>query len=223
MVDDQHQRVDMVFGFSHSRCVFLSVTLPPPSSNTMVWIDLPFTEKMDYFSAALAIMYALYYTIIRLFHLYPPTQNQLTLTARPTNSPKRRFLAATCILAYICHISYLTLLPRFDYTYNMAFNLTLGLLHNALWAIYSLPASISLIRRFPARPKSYRPKFVTKAAVFVFLTTAAIGLELFDFPPWAMTIDAHSLWHLVTAPIALLWYDLLVEDSLDPSWRELKT
>ncbi|KAF9484982.1 Per1-like protein [Pholiota conissans] len=199
------------------------------SINAWIWSsvfhtrDLPFTEKMDYFSAALAIMYALYYTIIRLFHLYPRVPSQLTFTAKPTKSVKQRFLALICTLAYISHVAYLLLLPRFDYTYNMAFNLTLGLLHNALWAIYSLPSSISLIHRFPARPKSYRPRFVAKAALFVFLTTAATGLELFDFPPWSLTIDAHSLWHLVTAPIALLWYDLLVEDSLDPSWREAKT
>ena len=104
----------------------------------------------------------------------------------------------------------------------MAFNLGVGLMHNTLWAVYSLPASISLLRRFPSQPKPYRPKFVGKAAVFVILTTAATALELFDFPPWGRIIDAHALWHLSTVPIALKWYDFLVEDSLDVSWREQK-
>ncbi len=104
----------------------------------------------------------------------------------------------------------------------MVFNLTLGLLHNALWAVYALPAAISLIHRFPTRPKSYRPRFVAKAGIFVFLTTAATALELFDFPPWGMAIDAHALWHLSTAPIALFWYDFLLEDSMDGSWRDHK-
>jgi len=104
----------------------------------------------------------------------------------------------------------------------MAFNLVVGFTHNALWGLYAMPASLSLIRRFPSRPKKYRPKFTNKAIVFVALTTAAISLELFDFPPWARIIDAHALWHLSTAPIALRWYDFLVEDSLDPSWREQK-
>ncbi|KDR81958.1 hypothetical protein GALMADRAFT_135342 [Galerina marginata CBS 339.88] len=195
------------------------------SVNAWVWSsvfhtrDLPLTEKLDYFSAALAIMYALYYTTVRLFHLYPLPTSRLTLTEKPGNA-KRKILASICILSYIAHVSYLSLLPRFDYTYNMAFNLALGLVHNALWAVYSLPTSISLLRRFPSHPKSYRPQFVSKAAVFVILTTAATGLELFDFPPWARTIDAHALWHLSTAPIALLWYDFLVEDSRDSSWRE---
>jgi len=185
--------------------------------------DLPSTEKLDYFSAALAILYALYYTTLRLFHLYPvPRSARLTLSEKPTKSFKHRALASLCVVVFIVHISYLTLLPRFDYTYNMAFNLTLGLTHNALWAIYALPSFISLLKRFPSRPKSYRPQFTYKAGIFVLLTTAATGLELFDFPPWRGIIDAHSLWHLSTAPIALIWYDFLVEDSVDPSWRDQK-
>ncbi|CAA7260892.1 unnamed protein product [Cyclocybe aegerita] len=200
------------------------------SINAWIWSsvfhtrDLPWTEKLDYFSAALAIMYALYYTTTRLFHLYPASHtSRLTLSTRPASSAKRKVLAAACTLAYIAHVSYLTLLPRFDYAYNMAFNLVLGLLHNALWTVYSLPAFASYIRRFPSQPNSYRPKFVTKAAVFVALTTAATALELFDFPPWGRIIDAHALWHLSTAPIALMWYDFLIDDSLDGSWRDRKT
>lgn len=187
-------------------------------------IDLPITEKLDYFSAALSILYALYYTTIRLFHIYPsPPPSRLTLPSTPTKSRKRNLLAGTCLLIYLAHVSYLTFLPRFDYAYNMAFNLALGLTHNALWGLYAMPASLSLFRRFPSRSKNYRPKFTSKAAVFVALMTAATSLELFDFPPWARIIDAHALWHLSTAPIALGWYDFLVEDSLDPSWREHKT
>jgi hypothetical protein len=174
---------------------------------------------MDYFSAAAAIMYALYYTTIRLFHLYRPA-HKLMQTSRAPKNWKHHALIWLCSLAFLGHISYLTLLPRFDYTYNMAFNLFVGLLHNFLWLLYSMPSSYSLVRRFPSRPKSYRPAFVTKAAVFVVLTTAATALELFDFPPWGLIIDAHALWHLVTAPIAYYWYSFLLEDSLDPCWRE---
>jgi hypothetical protein len=193
------------------------------ATNLTIFVDLPLTEKLDYFSAALAIMYALYYTIIRIFHLYPIAQSsRLTLSPRPTQSLKYKLLTVACTLSYITHVSYLSLLPRFDYTYNMAFNLGVGLLHNTLWTVYSLPASISHLQRFPSRSKSYRPKFVSKAAIFVLLTTSATALELFDFPPWARIIDAHALWHLSTAPIALMWYDFLVEDSLDVSWREQK-
>ncbi|KAG6809973.1 hypothetical protein H0H92_013844 [Tricholoma furcatifolium] len=197
------------------------------SINAWIWSsvfhtrDLPITEKMDYFSAALAILYALYYTVIRLYHLYP-RQTRLTIpNLSESTGLAYKLWTFACVVAYVAHVSYLSILPRFDYTYNMVFNLLVGLTHNALWLLYALP--ISVFRRFPSQPKSYRPDYVYKAAVFVVLTTAATGLELFDFPPWGRVIDAHALWHLSTAPIALFWYDFLVEDSLDGSWRQQRT
>jgi hypothetical protein len=191
-----------------------------PEEFNALFPDLPLTEKLDYFSAALAIMYALYYTTIRLFHLYPtPTTTRLTLSERPSRSLFKTILTAICSLGFIAHVAYLSLLPRFDYTYNMAFNLGLGLTHNALWTLYALPASVMVFQRFRPYPKSYRPKFVGKAGIFVLLTTAATSLELLDFPPWNGVIDAHAMWHLATAPIAFFWYDFLVQDSQDPSWR----
>ncbi|KAJ7118979.1 Per1-like protein [Mycena epipterygia] len=186
--------------------------------------DLAITERLDYFSAALTIFYALYYTVIRLFHLYPISRrSRLTLStpdSPPASSPTHKVWSLVCIIIYLGHVSYLTLLPRFDYVYNIVFNMVIGLTHNALWLLYSLPASISVFRRFPYRPKSYRPAFANKAGIFVALTTAASALELFDFPPIVRVIDAHSLWHLATAPIALMWYDFLVEDAQDESWKE---
>ncbi|KAI0696548.1 Per1-domain-containing protein [Cerioporus squamosus] len=161
------------------------------SMNAWVWSsvfhtrDLPITEKLDYFSAALAILYALYYTVIRLFHLYP--MERFRLTAGPpssTTSRIRGLWTLSCALAFLSHISYLTLLPRFDYTYNMVFNLAIGMLHNLLWLSYSLPSSLSCIRRYPGRAKNYRPSHAVKPAIFALLTTAATALELFDFPPW---------------------------------------
>ncbi|RDB26240.1 Protein PER1 [Hypsizygus marmoreus] len=199
------------------------------SINAWIWSsvfhtrDLPTTEKLDYFSAALTILYALYCTVVRLFHLYPKTYRSRVTLSSVSSTPHNASRVYTswsllCIIVYIVHVSYLTLLPRFDYTYNMAFNLIIGFSHNALWLIYALPTSV--VRRFPTQPKSYRPSFVGKAGVFVVLMTAATTLELFDFPPWGRIIDAHSLWHLSTAPIAMLWYTFLIEDALDGSWRE---
>ena len=162
-------------------------------------------------------MYALYYTTVRLFHLYPSASVHHPSTAR--RDTLRRVLAAGCTLAFVMHVSYLTLLPRFDYTYNIIFNLVVGTTHNLLWLLYSLPTSASPFHRFPERPKTYRPSFVYKAAVFVLLTTAATALELFDFPPWFRTVDAHALWHLSTAPIAGFWYEFLLQDAGDEGWR----
>ncbi|KAJ8463538.1 hypothetical protein ONZ45_g17544 [Pleurotus djamor] len=179
--------------------------------------DLPTTEKLDYFGAALAILYALYYTAIRLFHLYPKTP--IRFGGSPSTSVIHKTWTACCSIMYLSHVLYLTLLPRFDYTYNMIFNLTIGLTHNLLWVCYSLPSSLSLVKRYPFQDKPYRPPHVSKAALFVVLTTAATALELFDFPPWGGFLDAHSLWHLSTAPISLYWYRFLIEDALDAGWK----
>ncbi|ESK82241.1 mn2+ homeostasis protein [Moniliophthora roreri MCA 2997] len=197
------------------------------SINTWIWSavfhtrDTPLTEKLDYFSAAFTIVTALYFTAIRIFHLYtPPSHARLTLKNSGRKSAALTFWSLVCCVAYIAHVSYLTFLPRFDYTYNIVFNLVIGMTHNMLWLLYSLPSSLSIIRRFPNRPKTYRPSFVGNAFWLVVLTTAATALELFDFPPWFLVIDAHSLWHLCTAPIAISWYRFLVVDALDESWKD---
>jgi hypothetical protein len=83
-----------------------------------------------------------------------------------------------------------------------------------------LPSRFTLQKRFPSSAKAYRPRFAYKPALLVAMTTAATTLELFDFPPWKRVIDAHALWHLATVPIAVLWYDFVIEDSLDDRWRE---
>ncbi|RDB19375.1 Protein PER1 [Hypsizygus marmoreus] len=158
--------------------------------------DKPITEKLDYFCAASSILFALYYTVIRLFHLYPSQKAHSTIRIYT-------LWTSLCGITFLSHISYLSLLPRFDYAYNIVFNLIIGLAHNALWLLYSLP--ISFIQRFPSKPKSYRPPYASKAAVFVALTTAATALEVFDFPPLGRVIDAHALWHLATVPIGLFW------------------
>ncbi|KAF8638817.1 hypothetical protein AX17_001875 [Amanita inopinata Kibby_2008] len=203
------------------------LTWASASMNAWVWSsifhtrDLPITEKLDYFSAALAILYALYCATIRLFHLYAPSGSRQSAASSQANERvAKKTLTLTCILLYIGHVSYLTLPLRFDYTYNMIFNVALGLAHNGLWLVYALPSSMSVMRRFPSRPKSYRPRFVTKAAYLVGITMIATALELFDFPPWKRVVDAHALWHLATAPIALCWYRFLLDDALDPSWRD---
>lgn len=44
---------------------------------------------------------------------------------------------------------------------------------------------------------------------------SAALLEVFDFPPFAGLLDAHSLWHLATVPLGFLWYEFWRRDALD--------
>lgn len=101
----------------------------------------------------------------------------------------------------------------------MAFNVAIGMSHNLLWFLYALPPAAHLVKRFPTRPRSYRPSYATKPAIFVLFMTSAMTFELLDFSPWFRVIDAHALWHLSTAPIAAIWYEFLIQDSLDDGWK----
>jgi post-GPI attachment to proteins factor 3 len=186
-----------------------------PFSALRAYTDTPLTEKLDYFSAALVILYALYMTVVRLFHLYPGTP---TFPSRPGRRGIFFAWRTLVALAYIGHVAYLGCAPRFDYTYNVMFNLALGLTHNALWLLFAMPGS-SPFARYSAMPRSYRPTHAGTAAMTVALTTAATALELFDFPPWGRVLDAHALWHFATAPLAVLWYDFLLTDAIDAGWK----
>lgn len=43
----------------------------------------------------------------------------------------------------------------------------------------------------------------------------AMMLELLDFAPFARVVDAHSLWHAATIPIALGWWTFLCNDAIE--------
>lgn len=186
---------------------------------------MPTTEKLDYFSAALVFITALHSLVTRFF-----------LIGRPYRVRLYNLWTLICIITFISHVSYLSLLPRFDYEYNIKFNLTLGLTHNLLWLLYSLPSRLTIVRRFPpnpffpstsssrdveansAVPRSYRPPCASKAAIGVGLMMCAMSLELLDFPPIGRILDAHALWHAATVPIGEMWYNFLIEDALDEGW-----
>ncbi|KAG8886729.1 hypothetical protein FRB98_001081 [Tulasnella sp. 332] len=196
--------------------------------NTWAWSalfhtrDKSFTEKLDYFSASLSIIYSLYLVVVRIFRLYRPPKLYLQQPIIPTSSliPPRHILltlwGVLCALLYLAHTLYLSILPRFDYSYNITANVTIGVIHNLLWFAYSL--SFVPLKRFDYQPKTYVPTYAWKPAAIAILITLASLLEVFDFPPWRRVIDAHSLWHLSTVPLVWFWYQFLAEDALDPGW-----
>jgi hypothetical protein len=188
------------------------VTCPP---------DLPSTEKLDYFSAAATILYALYAAVVRLFHLYPAPPSPLSSSGQNGRRPLLLLWSTICVMAYMSHITYLSVLPQFDYSYNILANTIVGLLHNLLWILYAIPLT-TVMYRFAGQPKGYRPYYAGKAGWLVLSTMLAMSLELFDFPAWRRVLDAHALWHLSTVPIAVFWYEFLIQDLLDQGWRTVR-
>ena len=53
---------------------------------------------------------------------------------------------------------------------------------------------------------------VKQAAAAVSLLNISTLLELLDFEPIFGLFDSHSLWHLATAPIHLIWYAFVIKD-----------
>lgn len=77
--------------------------------------------------------------------------------------------------------------------------------------------TIQYPRPYPPRNPLDRPRQkdgMTPLALVV-VTTLAMSLELLDFAPVARVIDAHSLWHAATIPIALGWWTFLCNDAIE--------
>ncbi|KAL1311236.1 hypothetical protein AAFC00_001426 [Neodothiora populina] len=154
--------------------------------------DFNITEKLDYFGAGASVMYGLYYTPIRIFRLDKDT---------PMNDSLVRAWTWICISLYLAHISYLSFWS-FDYTYNMAANVVVGIVQNVLWSWFSI-----------TKYQKSRKVYAALPGICVAWIILAMSLELFDFPPWHGMLDAHSLWHLATVLPTILWYNFLVADA----------
>jgi len=147
--------------------------------------DTPVTEKFDYFGASASIICNCFVTIVRVFNI------------RDFKTIRNVF--AVLFLYYLGHISYLGLI-FFDYSFNMFACTVIGIFEYSLWLYW-------------AYKNKYRP--YAKQIVFtVILTFFAMMFELYDFSPFAFTVDAHSLWHLGTAIILKIYYDFYVNDVI---------
>lgn len=159
--------------------------------------DFVLTERLDYFSAGLTVTYGFFTAAVRVFRLYDSSR----IVAR-------YILIAVCLACYISHVCYLQFVT-FSYSYNMLANVVVGALQNILWIYHSIT--------------SYREAIATSApnvnntwrlwpAFIVLSITAAMSLELFDFPPLWNILDAHALWHAGTVLPTWWWYAYMKRD-----------
>lgn len=154
--------------------------------------DFAFTEQMDYFAAGANVLYGLYYTAVHHFRLDRKTPRRRSLL---------RAWTGTCLVLYGCHVLYLKMY-RWDYGYNMAANVAVGIMQNLLWSWYSYDKYMRSKRTWAMWPG------LTVAWVMM-----AMSLEMFDFAPLWGAVDAHSLWHLGTIAPTILWYKWVVSLS----------
>ena len=147
--------------------------------------DFNITEKLDYFGAGASVLYGLYYSPIRVFRLDKD---------EPARQSILRVWTIICILLYVAHVAYLTAWS-WDYTYNMAANVVVGIVQNLLWTGFSITRYRKLQKSWAAWP-----------GLIVAWIVIAMSLELFDFAPIGGMVDAHSLWHVGTVIPTIWWY-----------------
>jgi len=147
--------------------------------------DFNATEQLDYFAAGASVLYGFYYTPIRVFRLDQKYEKGESFI---------RLWGYLCIAMFIGHVTYLKMWS-WDYTYNMAANVAIGLVQNVLWTWFSY--------------KKYQKSgdtFAMLPGLVVLFILFAMSLELLDFPPLYGYLDAHSLWHLATVIPTVIWY-----------------
>ncbi|XP_044732988.1 post-GPI attachment to proteins factor 3 [Chrysoperla carnea] len=146
--------------------------------------DVRLTEIMDYICAFSIVSFSLLCALIRLSYW-------------KTRKIKCIF-TIIMLIVFLNHTAYLAT-GLFDYSYNMFLNVFVGGLTCVLWIIWCLK-------------NIHKYKHLRKCLIFVTLMPAVTAFEILDFPPIWWLIDAHSLWHLATVPLNIVFYNFIIED-----------
>lgn len=209
------------------------------SANAWVWSgifhtrDKPWTEKMDYFSASAAILSGLFLAVTRLFRLSPDTSKfgRLLKGCGVALLLHVLYLSLSSRFDYSYNMAANILVALGQNVLWLAYSLSPGFFPDGSKDLYhatraalrahkpgssltisnggSTPAPLSAKMLLPSTSKKAR----SRLRLIVFALTLAACLEILDFPPLLRALDAHALWHLSTVPIALLWYEWIIEDA----------
>ncbi|ORY75318.1 Per1-like-domain-containing protein [Leucosporidium creatinivorum] len=183
--------------------------------------DVDWTEKADYFSAAGGMLCGLWIAGVRLGGLYGSAG--AGNGRRGPRSAIRRGWALLCSTIFGAHCLYLAKGDRFDYGYNMRFNVIVALAQIFLWAAWSayhqfiLPKPSPFLSVHPSSSsKPTRASHSHLPLLPLLLLPALTALELLDFAPIGpfglRMLDAHALWHLSTVAVVRMWYGFLEKD-----------
>ena len=161
--------------------------------------DLPTTEKLDYFSAAMTILYSVYFAILRIFNI--------------DDCFKQLLIGSVLLVMYLAHVLFMSFIS-FNYFYNMIICGIFAIIQGAMWVLWYIAAYINKKQSILA--------YGHWVLYAVGANALTVLLEVFDFPPIGRVLDAHSLWHLSTIFVAPLWYHFIIQDSIKQSaWSVL--
>ncbi|CAN6860773.1 unnamed protein product [Brassica oleracea] len=83
-------------------------------------------------------------------------------------------------------------------------------------AVLGFSLIVSILRTFDVRVEAAR--VMVSAPVLALVTTHVLfrfsyALQIYDFPPYGGYFDAHSIWHLATVPLTILWWSFIRDDA----------
>ncbi|XP_054165373.1 post-GPI attachment to proteins factor 3-like [Oppia nitens] len=167
------------------------------------------SEKFDYFSAYSLVIYSLYALVIRVLmdstcsssgsiKGLPMIARHWSLIGWTVGLPFLSFFIYHCYYLYFIH---------FDYGYNVKVNVITGLFSSIGWLLWCYSN------------RRHQGNHIWKCILSIGLLNSLLLLELYDFPPVAFIFDAHSLWHLGTAPIPILWFSFLTDININNRFK----
>ena len=168
------------------------------------------TELLDLSTALLLLAYGLAITTRRLAG---PHVNEMYVTA-----------AAGCGAALVMWRVHAMLTPgRVSFQQHMTTAISLVVASVALWVLWlftsrdqhSAPGPGGANRCLVWPLFDHGGSWANKLRMLFFQLSfvAASMLELFDFPPFLGTFDAHALWHACTIPLGFVWYTFIEQDK----------
>ncbi|CAF1750416.1 unnamed protein product, partial [Brassica napus] len=150
---------------------------------TLYYKDVDITKRLDYSSAIAVLGFSLIVSILRTFDV---------------RVEAARVMVSAPVLALVTtHVLYINFYKLY-YDWNMIVCVAMGVAQLFLWARW---ADVS---RHPSNWKLW---------VVVIALGLAMLLEIYDFPPYGGYLDAHSIWHLATVPLTILWWRFIRDDA----------
>lgn len=184
--------------------------------------DNAVTETLDYFGAAAIIVANFNAITVRYFELF-----------REERQKTRRLFQFALALVWLFHCYHLK--TAWDYTYNMAFNIVIGISALVLWILHSLRITLiysknefvfsNSIQLLPFETKILtklnhvwilpisKTRFIPMIPIVLNLwLLSGMTFEITDFEPWRRLVDGHAIWHLFTIFPVVIWYDWNIWD-----------
>ncbi|KAG2256624.1 hypothetical protein Bca52824_075918 [Brassica carinata] len=139
--------------------------------------------RLDYSSAIAVLGFSLIVSILRTFDV---------------RVEAARVMVSAPVLALVTtHVLYINFYKLY-YGWNMIVCVAMGVAQLFLWARWAA------VSRHPSNWKVW---------VVVIASGLAMLLEIYDFPPYGGYFGAHSIWHLATVPLTILWWSFIRDDA----------